>query len=492
MKRVTLAEARHGPASAMHPSAAAVDVTGGAQGDALGPGGTLEMKDRANDRHSNDEHSNDEHPASRRRTSAGSMPAGSLTPAPRKVLVLTGPTAVGKTATSIAIAKALDGEIISADSVQVYRGLDVGSAKITREEMAGIVHHLIDILDPSEEFSAGRFHRLATELIEDIIRRGKTPIVVGGTGFYLRWLVSGRPNTPMSTKESEARMRAALEGGWEDGMDEVARWDAGVALVRRLGDDETADRLDVQERNNWYRMGRVVDILLQRPGKTLKELDRPSGAVMEGSDVDFRCFFLVRERVELYRRVDHRVELMMGSGLVTETYERLQQFIGTREESDQTCASRAIGYRQVLEALSRWTLSEEDRERDGELDGGLVTEEDILQLTKEIQSASRQYSHKQMQWFRKEPSFRWLLLEEAHGDATSSTDRAARTIVDMFNAPEPPTDPDALKDHRITREEERRLRTYMTELRVLTRQSDALKNVVDEANKVVSAARSLM
>jgi len=102
-----------------------------------------------------------------------------------KVLVLTGPTAVGKTATSIQIAKMLGGEIISADSVQVYRGLDIGSAKITHEEMDGVVHHCIDILDPREDFSAGVFHSIATETIQDIVRRGKTPIVVGGTGFYL-------------------------------------------------------------------------------------------------------------------------------------------------------------------------------------------------------------------------------------------------------------------------------------------------------------------
>lgn len=484
MKRVTRGEG-HCPANVMHTTAAARDVTDGAAG-ALRPGGALAIEDRVDD----------QQVASRRKLSPGVMPVGNPPLPRRKVLVLTGPTAVGKTATSIAIAKALDGEIISADSVQVYRGLDVGSAKITREEMAGIEHHLIDILDPDEEFSAGIFHTLATELIKDILQRGKTPIVVGGTGFYLRWLVSGRPNTPVSTKESEARAREALEGVWADGMDEVARWDAGVALVRRLGDEETADRLDVQERNNWYRMGRVVDILLQRPGKTLKELDRCSGPESEGGnggmDFDFRCFFLVRERTELYRRVDHRVELMMASKLVTETYERLRGFIHTREESNQTCASRSIGYRQVLEALSRW-ISSDDTEgmgRDG--DGGPVTEEDILQLTKDVQSASRQYSHKQMQWFRKEPAFRWLLVGDLQGDATPSTDRAARTIIDMFNAPEPSTDPDTLKAHRMTREEERRMRTYMTELRVLRRRSDALKNVVDEANQVVSLARTHM
>lgn len=270
---------------------------------------------------------------------------------PRKVLVLTGATAVGKTATSIQLAKELDGEIISADSVQVYRGLDIGSDKIKKEEMEGIPHHVIDILDPTEEFSAGHFYHLAKDAIEDILGRNKTPIVVGGTGFYLRWLVSGKPSTPTATKESEAKAREALEACFEKAqvtpLTVEEKWKAGVDLVRSLGDPETADRLLHQEVNNWYRMNRVVDILLQAPGKTLAELDRDDTASPE---YDFRCFFLVRPRIQLYRRIDERVEVMLAHGLITETAEKLCPVA----KADSNCATRAIGYRQTMLFLDKW------------------------------------------------------------------------------------------------------------------------------------------
>ena len=445
--------------------------------------------------------------------------AGRADPGPahqkqHKVLVLTGPTAVGKTATSIAIAKALNGEIISADSVQVYRGLDIGSAKITEEEMSGVIHHCIDILEPDEEFSAGMFHSLATGLIKDICDRGKTPIVVGGTGFYLRWLVSGRPKTPESTKCSEEQMRAALQEVWNDEMDETQRWDAGVALVRRLGDDETADRLDVQERNNWYRMGRVVDILLQRPGMTLRELDRDAQG---DGKFDFRCFFLVRDREALYRRIDYRVELMMEQGWMAEAYEQLAEYLGVTEESNQTCASRSIGYRHILDCLAEWkerTPVTHPEHTDGvEKVCRWVTEEDVLELTRSIQAATRQYSNKQLAWFRKEPAFRWIMVEddaEKHDgtqidegipsagslttpstgpsaeSSTAKTNKTAEMIIDMYNASEPPTGPDELKEHRMTKQEERKMRSYMPEFRVLKPESDALNTLVDQANRIVA------
>lgn len=297
---------------------------------------------------------------------------------PRKVLVLTGATAVGKTATSIQLAKELNGEIISADSVQVYRGLDIGSDKIRKEEMEGIPHHVIDILDPTEEFSAGHFYALAMDAIEDILGRNKTPIVVGGTGFYLRWLVSGKPSTPTATKESEAKAREALEACFEkvqvgeDALTVEEKWKAGVELVRSLGDSDTADRLLHQEVNNWYRMNRVVDILLQAPGKTLSELDRDDGATPK---YDFRCFFLVRPRIQLYRRIDERVEVMLAHGLITETAEKLCPVA----VPDSNCATRAIGYRQTMLFLDTWAA------RGGED----LAEKDIVRESSGVMTAER-------------------------------------------------------------------------------------------------------
>ena len=386
-----------------------------------------------------------------------------------KVLVLTGPTAVGKTATSIQIAKMLGGEIISADSVQVYRGLDIGSAKIT-QEMDGVVHHCIDILDPREEFSAGVFHSIATETIQDIVRRGKTPIVVGGTGFYLKWLVSGRPSTPASTKESEREVQKRLEESFENKAKAVGhvltaseRWEVGVELVRSLGDDETADRLMYQEVNNWYRMNRVVDILLQAPGKTLAELDAESG----GTPLyDFRCIYLTRDRVEMYRRIDERVEIMLVGGLVRETVEKLSSHV----EPDSNCATRAIGYRQTMEFIDRMR-----REKKQNHDF-VCTGDDIIQLAKEIQAASRKLCHRQMHWFRKEDCFKWVA---ATGDPVGD-------ILQIWNDSTGSGDEDTpVKNRRLTKEEEKALKTYQTVMTRLTPQSQELEQVVQETNQIV-------
>ncbi|KAI8109417.1 hypothetical protein M9434_000699 [Picochlorum sp. BPE23] len=392
---------------------------------------------------------------------------------PKKVLVLTGATAVGKTATSIQLAKELNGEIISADSVQVYRGLDIGSDKIKKEEMEGIPHHVIDILDPTEEFSAGYFYHLAKEAIEDILGRNKTPIVVGGTGFYLRWLVSGKPSTPTATKESEAKAREALEACFEKAqvaqgegspLTVEEKWKAGVDLVRSLGDSETADRLLHQEVNNWYRMNRVVDILLQAPGKTLAELDRDDSASPE---YDFRCFFLVRPRIQLYRRIDERVEVMLAHGLITETAEKLCPVA----EADSNCATRAIGYRQTMFFLDRWASR----------DVNDLAEKDIIDLAKDIQTASRQLCHKQMHWFRKEEKFRWI---QADG---LTRDDLVQELIHHWEKDEHQGG-GALKRNRLTKEEEKELKLYIPEIKHLT--GDCLKQILDEARKAINTLRT--
>ena len=387
-----------------------------------------------------------------------------------KVLVITGPTAVGKTASSIQIAKMLHGEIISADSVQVYRGLDIGSAKITETEMDGVPHHCIDILNPEEEFSAGLFHRIAMETIHDIVGRGKTPIVVGGTGFYLKWLVCGRPSTPASTKMSETMVEERLKQCFEDKAravdkasgDELTpeeRWEAGVELVRGLGDEETADRLMYQELNNWYRMKRVVDILLQSPGKTLADLDAESSG---DPPYDFRCVYLTRDRVEMYRRIDQRVESMLIDGLVKETAETLSHV-----EYDSNCATRAIGYRQTMHFLHQMRVKKSKN------DSFRCTEEDVIQLTKEIQSASRQLCHRQMHWFRKEDRFRWI----------NATRDPVKDILNVWN-----TDccsSEDMKTTRLTKEEEKALKTYQTVMTRLTPGSVDLDRIVQETNDIL-------
>ncbi|KAI7839677.1 hypothetical protein COHA_006486 [Chlorella ohadii] len=352
---------------------------------------------------------------------AADGPASAAAGARPKVLVLTGPTAVGKTKASLALAEALGGEIISADSVQVYRRLDIGSDKIRPEEQRGIPHHLIDVLDPEAEFSAGDFFTLARAAAEDILRRGRTPIVVGGTGFYLRWFIHGKPATPGATPASEAAARERLEQAYAAAAAAAAgkapadlapeeRWAAGCALIESLGDAVSAERLR-GEPNNQYRLLRVVDILLQTGGRTLAELDLDA---QRPTDYDCRCFFLHRPRAELYRRIDGRVEEMMAGGLLTECQEVL---LDAGIQPNSNCASRAIGYRQAGEALQRWHA-----------DPDSVTEQSVIQAVQAVQAASRQLCHKQMTWFRDEEMFRWI-------DATQGEEAVLAEILQRWAAP---------------------------------------------------------
>lgn len=388
-------------------------------------------------------------------------PSDNTGPKKPKVLVLTGPTAVGKTAVSLQLAKRLGGEIISADSVQVYKGLDVGSDKIPVSQRMGIPHHLIDILDPSDEFSAGDFYHKARQATADILSRGKTPIVVGGTGFYLRWFILGKPSTPPATQKSEEAAHEALNDAWTAlqrklgrDLEDEERWGAGVEVVEKLGDIETAKRLK-SEPNNYYRLIRVVDILLQSPGKTLEELNLNEAAPL---DYDFRCYFLSRPREQLYRRIDARVEDMMLSGLMDEVRREL---VVRGLEPDTNCATRAIGYRQALNFLK----SPEK-----------ITEQRVIQLAKDIQTASRKLCHRQLSWFRDDTMFRWI-------DACRlSNDGVVNNIVELWNAPAHAGGCD-LPHGRLTEEEKKAMKRYVTKMTKLLPGSDVVRELVEAAER---------
>ncbi|GAX75196.1 hypothetical protein CEUSTIGMA_g2640.t1 [Chlamydomonas eustigma] len=201
-----------------------------------------------------------------------------------QVVIITGPTAVGKTAVALQLAKRLNGEVISADSVQVYRGLDVGSDKLPLSERQGVPHHLIDVREVQDEFSAGDFHDLARAAARDIIARGKVPIVVGGTGFYLRWFMQGKAQGPRTTPEAAQAVKAALVQAWESeterlGVDELSeevKWSVGVKLLEVWGDPDAAIRIG-EEKNNYYRLERAL-ALIHMTGKKLEELEIPSVA----------------------------------------------------------------------------------------------------------------------------------------------------------------------------------------------------------------------
>lgn len=225
-----------------------------------------------------------------------------------------------QTALSLRLAEALGGEVISADSVQVYRGLDVGSDKLPVHERGGIPHHLIDVLDAEEDFSAGDFFPRARAAIADVLSRGRVPLVVGGTGFYLHWLINGPAGTGRSDAEGAAAAQALLDEATSKA--EVAagrplsaeeRWDAGRAVLAELGDPGSAERMRACP-NNWYRLRRAVEVV-RATGRPMEDAAIDASADL---DYDFRCFFLHRPRVDLFRRIDRRCEEMVAGGLLEE------------------------------------------------------------------------------------------------------------------------------------------------------------------------------
>ena len=377
-------------------------------------------------------------------------------PLPR-VLVIAGPTAVGKTSLSLRMAKALGGEIVSADSVQVYKGLDVGSSKLPESEREGIVHHLLDIMHPSEEFGAGEFCEHATAAIDRIVSKGKVPIVVGGTGLYLRWLVGGKPATPPSDPEAAAAAKAAVraaaedekkaeaditagmsgrskskrknddDGDDDDGWSSSTGWRGAVKLLAESGDPETAARL---AENDWYRVERALEIVMTtgRPVSDFKPTPPPP--------YDFRCVMLTMPRVPLYRRIDERVETMVRDGILEEAAEMLTQGI----PPGGCPAARSIGYRQAMDFLVK--LAAETPESP-ETPSISCTHEELLEFLEETQKATRAFAKRQFTWFRgeKEGLYTWIDARggggagagAGAGSQSQSQSELDDAVLDVFN-----------------------------------------------------------
>jgi tRNA dimethylallyltransferase len=286
-----------------------------------------------------------------------------------------GPTAVGKTALVESLFAGRDGfpvgapgaEVISADSVQVYRGLDIGSAKPSAGLRRRIAHHLIDILDPREQFTAGAFVKAAEGLIAAICARGRVPVVSGGTAFYFRGLLYGLPPTP----PADAAIRAALEEECSLlGLD---------GMYRRLQclDPPSAGRISANDR---YRIMRALEVhrAAGRPLSALAVPGRPRG------DIDFLVIGLEREREDLYGRIDRRVDAMFAGGLVDEVKGLMKQ--GLRETDP---GMRGIGYREFFPALAHGCLRVKD-------------------VAARVKTDSRRYAKRQLTFFKSFPGVRWL------------------------------------------------------------------------------------
>ena len=294
----------------------------------------------------------------------------------RPLIVLTGPTAVGKTALSIRLAKALDGEIISADSMQVYRGMDIGSAKVTKKEMDGVRHHLIDVLEPEEDFNVAAFQRMAKEALEEIYSRGKLPIVAGGTGFYIQALlydIDFRDDTGEGPIRKELE-KLAVEKGAEY-----------LHSLLQQADPQSADQIHP---NNIKRVVRAMEYFRQtgEPFSLHNQRERE-----RCSPYHFLYYVICSDRKNLYERIDRRVDAMMADGLVGEV-----QALKKRGVKRGMTSMQGLGYKEILDYL----------------DGTCSLEEAVYVLKRD----TRHFAKRQITWFRREREVRWLKLEDFGGD----------------------------------------------------------------------------
>lgn len=292
------------------------------------------------------------------------------------LIILTGPTAVGKTTLSIQLAKALNGEIISADSMQVYRHMDIGSAKVTKTQMQGIAHHLIDVLEPEEEFNVVRFQTLAREALRDIRQRGKLPVIVGGTGFYIQALLY---DIDFTENPGRPEIRKELEN-----LGETRGCEYLHQMLSQV-DPESAGLIHV---HNIKRVIRAIEYY-QITGQTISGHNREQRE--KSSPYRFYYYVLNCERQLLYEQINRRIDEMMEQGLVEEV-KRLKQAGCSRS----MVSMQGLGYKEILDYL----------------DGRLSLSEAVTVLKRD----TRHFAKRQLTWFKRERDVRWLNLEDFNHD----------------------------------------------------------------------------
>lgn len=285
-----------------------------------------------------------------------------------KVVVIVGPTASGKTALSIELAKRINGEIISSDSMQIYKDMDIGTAKVTKEEAQGIKHYLVDCVSPDERYTVSDFKKDAEKAIEEILAKGKTPIVVGGTGLYVNSLIYGIEYQDMNFDEkyrNELMEKAENEEGLKKLWDEANKIDPEAMLKISSNDKK--------------RIVRVLEIF-KATGKTKTEQEILSR--QKGVKYDYKVFGITMERGKLYSRINLRVDLMIEKGLEEEVRNLVNKY------TKFPTAMQGLGYKEVVEYF----------------DGNLTREEMIDKIKQE----SRRYAKRQLTWFRKNKETIWL------------------------------------------------------------------------------------
>ena len=295
------------------------------------------------------------------------------------LIILTGPTAVGKTALSIRLAKALDGEIVSADSMQVYRHMDIGSAKITSQEMEGVPHHLIDVLDPWEEFNVAAFQKMALQAMEGIYARGHLPIITGGTGFYIQALLYG---VEFEEDPEDSPVRREL---YDLARREGERAPQVLHAMLAQADPESASAIHP---NNVKRVIRAIEYFRL----TGTPISRHNAAMRKKeADYHFLYYVLTMDRSRLYARIDKRVDQMLSQGLVEEV-SRLREMGCCRGQT----AMQGLGYKEILDYL----------------DGKCSLDEAVYVLKRD----TRHFAKRQLTWFKRERDVRWLNLDGEPGE----------------------------------------------------------------------------
>ena len=304
-----------------------------------------------------------------------------------RIICIAGPTASGKTALAVEVAKLVNGEVVNCDSMQIYKYMDIGTAKPTEAEKQGIVHHMIDVAEPDEDFSVSRYCEMATPIVEDILARGKTAVIAGGTGLYMDSLIRGNAFAPFPSTGMREKLEAQADRvGMEFMLDQL-----------RIIDPDSAARLHLSDRK---RIIRALEVYYET-GETITAHNRKTQAIPPR----FRPVWLgldFADRKDLYRRIDLRVGLMLEQGLLQEIRELLGRGI-----PEKCTAMQAIGYKEFLDALE-----------------GRCTIDEAADL---VRQSSRHYAKRQLTWFRRNKDIHWLI--RTPGDGAEEILQRARQVL---------------------------------------------------------------
>ena len=308
-----------------------------------------------------------------------------------RIICIAGPTASGKTALAVELAKALNGEVVSCDSMQVYRRMDIGTAKPTQDEMQGVPHHMLDVAEPNEDFSVSRYCETASKIVDDIVARGKTAIIAGGTGLYMDSLIKGNAFAPFPSTGMREKLEAQADA---EGME---------AMLSLLGsiDPEAAARLHLKDRK---RIIRALEVYYET-GETITEHNRKTQAIAPRYTplwlgLDFE------DRADLYSRIDRRVDMMLEEGLIEEIKALLASGIPAK-----CTAMQAIGYKEFVDALD-----------------GKISVSEAADL---VRQSSRRYAKRQLTWFRRNPNIHWLIRRP--DDDFGKILECARQVINEFD-----------------------------------------------------------